>query len=97
MPWTATTYMREMTRRFNTGEIHGAEPRIGRGTGPDLAYCEWGVPRRLSNKASVAAPAARCRECHVITWRLADGAEAPHRTQAAHLQGCSQPLSRLES
>ncbi len=40
-------------------------------------------------------PAARCRDCQVITWE-ASLARGPRRVDAVHAEGCTAPPSRLD-
>ncbi len=40
-------------------------------------------------------PAARCRDCQVITW-VASLAHGARRVDAVHTEGCTAPPSRLD-
>lgn len=40
-------------------------------------------------------PAARCRECNVVTWKTSISG-GRRRTHFAHVEGCSQPPGRFD-
>lgn len=57
---------------------------------------EHSLPITRTGDRSAWVPAARCRECGVVTWKVSMAQGTKRVEDAEHVDGCSQPPGRLD-